>query len=53
MALRCGARPRAFAAVGDASVQNLVKPRLKEIKEMAGVNFLYMGLFRRIEESGR
>jgi hypothetical protein len=42
-----------FAAAGDASVQNPVKLKSRQIKDMALVNFLYMGLFLRFEKSGR
>jgi hypothetical protein len=38
---------------GDAGVQNPVTSRSKGIKEMARVDFLYMGSFRRIENPGR
>jgi hypothetical protein len=49
---RSGARSGASAHAGDAGVQNPVKPESKQIKDMACINFLYMGLFRRIEISG-
>jgi hypothetical protein len=43
---------RALAAAGDANVQNPVNQRFNGIKDLAYVNFLYMGLFGRIEDSG-